>query len=293
MEHGFGTLHGSRVGLGVVAIWRDNTPMEYRDERDLNIYTDGSSYSGPRRGGVGILYVVVDESGEERVEPYPRPGYVGATNQQTELRAAIDALTALVNRRAPVTSAPYRRIVIWTDSTYLVNGYNRARFSWPQSGWMTRDGNPVVSAELWKELIKIASRTGKRVEIKWVEAHRQSAHNKAADELAKESATQPGGRRASLVKVRRKKTSKSVEVASVAMRGQRTTIRIITDEYLRTQRLNRYKYEVMSRRSEFYGNVDIIYSDADIYLSAGHTYRVRLNDDTKAPRVIRVFGEVV
>ena len=92
MEHGFGTLHGSRVGLGVVAIWRDNTPMEYRDERDLNIYTDGSSYSGPRRGGVGILYVVVDESGEERVAPYPRPGYVGATNQQTELRAAIDAL---------------------------------------------------------------------------------------------------------------------------------------------------------------------------------------------------------
>lgn len=26
--------------------------VEYRDERDLNIYTDGSSYQGPRRGGV-------------------------------------------------------------------------------------------------------------------------------------------------------------------------------------------------------------------------------------------------
>jgi ribonuclease HI len=267
--------------------------MEYRDERDLHIYTDGSSYSGPRRGGVGILYVVVDASGSERVEPYPQAGYVGATNQQMELRAAIDALTALVNRRAPVSAVSYRKIVIWSDSTYLVDGYNSAQFSWPQSRWMTRDGNPVANAALWKELLKTASRTRKRVEIAWVEGHRRSDHNKTADKLAKESAQQPGDRRASVIKVRRKKSSKPVEVGSVHMLGQRTTIHVITDEYLGPQRLNKYKYEVMSKASPFRGNVDIAYSVREVYLSAGHTYRVRFNDDTAAPRVVKLYGEVV
>jgi ribonuclease HI len=267
--------------------------MEYRDERDLHIYTDGSSYSGPRRGGVGILYVAVDASGEERAEPYPRLGYVGATNQQMELRAAIDALAALVNRRAPVSAAPYRKIVIWTDSTYLVDGYNTARFSWPQSGWMTRDGNPVANVALWKDLVKTANRTGKRVDVAWVAGHKRSRHNKVADKLAKASAQQPGDRRVSVVKVRRKKSAKSVEIGSVRMLGQRATIHIITDERLGEQRLNKYKYEVMSRASPFRGNVDVVYSGLEIYLSAGHTYRVRFNDKTSTPRVIKVFGEVL
>jgi ribonuclease HI len=266
--------------------------MEYRDERDLHIYTDGSSYSGPRRGGVGILFVSVDDAGEERVDAYPESGYLGATNQQMELRAAIDALAALVRGSAPVSASPFRQIVIWTDSMYLVDGYNSARFSWLQTGWTNRDGNPVANAPMWKELLKIAGRTGKRVEIKWVKGHKKSAHNKAADKLAKESAKTQLGRRASIVKVRRKQTSKSVQVGSVRMRGQRVTIRIITDEYLPVQRLNKYKYEVVSKASEFHGNVDLIYSSAAIHLSAGHTYYVRFNDDSDAPRVVKTFREV-
>jgi ribonuclease HI len=122
--------------------------MEDRDERDLNIYADGSSYSGPRRCGLGILYVTVDESGEEIADDYPLPRYLGATNQQMELRAAIDALLALVTRRAPVSAAPWRQIVIWTDTMYLVDGFKSARFTRPATGWMTRDGNPVANAQL-------------------------------------------------------------------------------------------------------------------------------------------------
>src|SRR4051794_38686294 len=42
------------TSLGLARYAKDDS-MEYRDERDLHIYTDGSSYSGPRRGGIGIL----------------------------------------------------------------------------------------------------------------------------------------------------------------------------------------------------------------------------------------------
>jgi hypothetical protein len=76
------------------------------------------------------------------------------------------------------------------------------------------------------------------------------------------------------------------------MHSQRLTIRIITDELLVEHKLNKVKYEVMSKASPYYGQVDIIYSSDDIHLSAGHTYRVRVNDDQKAPRVVKAFGEV-
>jgi ribonuclease HI len=266
--------------------------VEYRDERDLNIYTDGSSYQGPRRGGVGILYVTVGADGEERADPYPLPGFTGATNQQMELYAAIEALKALATHRAPVSASPYRRIVIWTDSAYLVDGYDNAQFTWPRTDWMTRDGNPVANTSLWKDLIKAAWRIGKRVEIKWVKGHKQSTHNKTADKLAKQSAKLQLGRRASVVKVRRKMARASVEIGSVGMHGQRLTIRIITDELLVAHKLNKAKYEVVSKASPYCGRVDLIYAPHDIHLSAGHTYHVRVNDDQKAPRVVKVYREI-
>lgn len=266
--------------------------MEYRDERDIHIYTDGSSYQRPRRGGVGIVFVTVGPDGNERVDPYPLPGFLAATNQQMELHAAIEALKALVTRRAPVAPNSYRRIVIWSDSTYLVNGYDSARFAWQSSRWMTRDGNPVAHTKLWKELLKLAARTGKPVEMRWVKGHKQSVHNKMADKLAKQSAKLQTGRSASVVKVRRKNTSASVDIGSVGMHGQRVTIRVITDELLYGHKLNKMKYEVVSKASPYYGNVDIIFSSADVYLSAGHTYYVRVNRDQKAPRVVKVFREI-
>src|SRR5690242_9953586 len=60
---------------------RQTVLMEYRDERDLHIYTDGSSLQHPRRGGAGIVFVTVDDDGEEQVDTYPVFGFEGATNQ--------------------------------------------------------------------------------------------------------------------------------------------------------------------------------------------------------------------
>ena len=56
--------------------------------------------------------------------------------------------------------------------------------------------------------------------------------------------------------------------------------------------MNRYVYEVLSRRSEFRGCVDVIFSGASVCLSAGHTYHVRLNDDTRAPRFSRASARL-
>jgi ribonuclease HI len=267
--------------------------VEYLDDVDLNIYTDGSSYAVPRRAGIGILFVTTDDDGNERTDEYPLPGYEGATNNQAELEACIQALRAVTTRRPFIDPTPFRRIVIRTDSKYVVENYDRALYEWQSNKWMTRDCNPVANARQWQELIKLVFRARKRVEVRWVKGHRKSVHNKRADKLAKASATQRTGQRLSIVKVRRKQSDRSVEPGTVAMRGQRMTVRIITDEFLRTQRMNKYKYEVMSVRSEFRGCVDIIYSEPSIHLSAGHTYYVQVNAEPNRPRVDKMFREIV
>jgi hypothetical protein len=56
--------------------------VEQLDERNLNIYTDGSSFQGPRRGVVGIRFVTVNENGDEQIEDYSLPGFAGASTSR-------------------------------------------------------------------------------------------------------------------------------------------------------------------------------------------------------------------
>jgi ribonuclease HI len=59
--------------------------VEYPDENALNIYTDGSMLSGPRRGGAGLLFIVIDKDGEEEQREHVLGGYSDATQNQMEL----------------------------------------------------------------------------------------------------------------------------------------------------------------------------------------------------------------
>lgn len=255
----------------------------------LNIYTDGSSYSSPRKGGVGIVFVLVDAAGEEVVEEMDLPGYVGATNNQMELKAPILALRE-AKRRGLSGGVP--RIVVHTDSMYVCDNYKRAMFEWPRTGWTKRGGAPVLNAELWKELVKAIKASDCKVEFKWVKGHRSDPYNKAVDKLAKRSAKSATQSPLSQVSVRRKQTSERVEPGVVAMLGQRLSIRVITCEYLRIQQVWRYRYEVVSKRSPFFGKVDWLHSERELLLRDGHSYYVRLNDDPKYPQVMRVIREL-
>jgi ribonuclease HI len=256
--------------------------VEYLDERDINVYTDGSMLPAPRRGGLGIVFVTEGTDGEWQTAEFPVPGYKSATNNQMERRAVIEALEALARGFAPVGVGGYRGVVVRTDSQWLVDGYHRARFTWPANRWLTRDGNPVVDKEEWLTLLKTVDRLAIPVKIEWVKGHRTSLHNRRADKLAKSSAK--GHLRSFPVerKVRRKESPHRVQRGSVGMKGQRLTIRII-EEAPPAGGLARFKYEVMSKKSPYYQHVDYIWDDSASPMRAGHTYRVRVNEDTRSP----------
>ncbi len=256
-------------------------------EDALHIFVDGSSLGSPRAGGIGIRFVLIDANGQERIADIQLPGYKGATNNQMELEACI---TALKEAGKLGLASGFSKIIIHTDSIYVVRNYLKAMFEWPKTKWCIRSGAPVLNAGLWKELVKEMQRANVRVDFQWVKGHSKSEHNRAADKMARQSAKIPLNPALSLVHVRRKHSPKSVARGCVGMESQRVSIRIVTAEYLDVQRVWKCKYEVISKASKYCGNVDIVFSGS--LLCAGHSYYVQMNNDTSNPRVVKVLREI-
>jgi len=257
------------------------------DHSALHIYTDGSSYSSPRRGGVGIRFVFPENINKEELD-FDIDGYKQASNNQMEIKACIIALqrvSSIISELGQVS-----RIIIHTDSRYVVDNFKRAICEWQIKHWKRKDGAPVLNTELWKELIREYKKIPKRVEIEWIKGHSKDIHNKAVDKLAKQSAKKATNKMPILVNVRRKITDKSVEIGSVKMLGQVLSIRIITSEYLKSpHKIWKYKYEVISPESEFYKNVDIIYCHEP--LRQRYSYTVGLNNNNDYPQILEVLSK--
>lgn len=258
-------------------------------ERALNIYTDGSSYPRPRRGGIGIRYVTVDANGNEVVRDDEVPGHKGATNNEMELLACIKGLKGAIEHPS---FGVIERVYVLTDSMYVTGNVNRAKFEWSKRKWLNRDGRPVENAELWKELVRVLRNLPKRVDFKWVQGHAKDPHNKVVDKLAKQSAKGALDRPLKVTSVRKKQSSATVERGCVAMRGQTLSIRVITDTYMRVQKMWKYKYEVLPDTGEHGGKMDWIYHDTEECLRAGHHYEVQVNEETKNPRIVEVIREL-
>jgi len=253
------------------------------DHSALNIYTDGSCYSSPRRGGIGIRFVFPDYMHKEKIDFDPE-GYIGATNNEMELKACIVALQE-VSKVSELQQVS--RIIVHTDSFYVVDNYNTAACFWSKNKWQKRTGAPVMNVDLWKELLKERRKIRKRIDIEWLR-RRSNEHGRAVDKLAKKSAKYATKRLSGFVDVRKKLSNKSVEYGSVKMLGQKISIRIITSEYLRSpHKIWKYKYEVISKKSRFYKNVDIIYYPGSLRKRYG--YLVSLNKNNDYPQISKVL----
>lgn len=261
-------------------------------EDALNIYTDGSMFSGPRTGGIGIVFIIVNDLGQpEIINQFEYPGYKQATNNEMELEACIKGLEEALDASE---LQKYSKIDIFTDSRYVSDNHKSAMFVWPKTGWKSRStGRPILHVDQWKRLLRLLRRAHqlrKRVTIHWVKGHKKNPYNRAADKAARRSAKSPLNPPLSVVSVRRKTTSKKTEIGSVKMEGQQVIVQILTVEYLGPpHRLWKYKYEVMSEDSNYYGNVDEVFSEIPL---GRHKYEVKMNDNTNNPRIVELIREL-
>ncbi|WP_242652878.1 ribonuclease H family protein [Intrasporangium flavum] len=128
------------------------------------VYTDGACSGNPGPGGWAWA---IDRdrfaSGSERP----------STNQRMEIRAALEAITAL--------SGP---LVVVSDSTYVVNCFrDRWWEGWLARGWTTSAKKPVANRDLWEPLVTAVRDRGD-VAFQWVKGHSGHEMNDLVDELA-------------------------------------------------------------------------------------------------------------
>ncbi len=252
----------------------------------LNIYVDGSSKPHPRRGGVGIRFKYTDMHGQDISQNVQWPGYLGANSQEMEINACIIALREAA---AILVKQEFKKIMIFSDSNYVVDNYKNAIFRWPKTRWLRVGGAPVLNAELWKDLSKLIKDCGLFVEINKVKGHSNDLDNRIADKLAKESAEHASQAPIAIRIVRRKKSKEKTIIGSVVPQGQKITIRIIEGQLLKPQNIYRYRYEVMSKNSPFYQRLDFVCADVPLHETS--TYYVKLNNEKDNPRIVKVYRE--
>ena len=133
----------------------------------INIYTDGACKGNPGRGGWGALMV----TGEHVKELCG--GEANTTNNRMELKAVIEALTALTR---PC------EVVVHTDSQYVQKGISEWIHGWKARGWKTAAKAPVKNVDLWQALD--AAQARHQIEWRWVKGHAGHEGNERADALA-------------------------------------------------------------------------------------------------------------
>jgi ribonuclease HI len=135
--------------------------------QDVEAFTDGACRGNPGPGGWGVVL----RAGTTEKELFG--GEPLTTNNRMELRAAIEALTAL---KRPC------RVSLYTDSKYVRSGIMEWLPVWRARGWKTADKKPVKNQDLWEALAALAERHD--VTWHWIKGHSGHPENDRADALA-------------------------------------------------------------------------------------------------------------
>jgi ribonuclease HI len=133
----------------------------------VEIFTDGACKGNPGPGGWGAWLVA---NGHEK-EMFG--GELNTTNNRMELKAVIEALSALTR---PC------EVIVHTDSQYVQKGISEWIHGWKLRGWKTSAREPVKNADLWQALD--AAQARHRVQWRWIRGHAGHAGNERADQLA-------------------------------------------------------------------------------------------------------------
>jgi ribonuclease HI len=138
---------------------------------EVEAFTDGACLGNPGPGGWAAL---LRTGNKERMVAGGDPA---TTNNRLELMAAIAALESLTR---PC------RVVLTTDSRYVMQGIEQWVPKWQSNGWRTADKKPVKNQDLWQRLSDVVSHH--QVSWRWVRGHNGHVENERVDEAAREQA---------------------------------------------------------------------------------------------------------
>lgn len=133
--------------------------------KELVIYTDGSSRGNPGPGGYGAIMMYAGKSKELS------GGYRRTTNNRMELLAVIAALEAL-NRDG-------LKITVYSDSQYVVKAVKEG---WLKKWIATNFAGGKKNKDLWLRYHQLSQKHN--ISFVWVKGHAENVYNNRCDVLA-------------------------------------------------------------------------------------------------------------
>lgn len=143
------------------------------------VYTDGCcSFNGQKQAqaGIGVYW------GHNHPLNVAERLMGRQTNQRAEIRAASKALQQAQENNI-------KKLVIYTDSMFTINGVTKWIKNWKQNGWKLKNGGSVKNKDDFIKLDKLNS----ELEVVWlhIPGHAGFKGNEEADRLSREGAVKP------------------------------------------------------------------------------------------------------
>ncbi len=140
-------------------------------EKAIMVYTDGGARGNGKDDCVSAWAYTLsygDHYKEDKGATY------GATNNQMEMTAIIEALKAIKKKEIPVR--------VHSDSAYCINGITSWIHSWKKKGWINSKKEPVENKELWIEMDRLV-KMFKDIKFIKVKGHADVSGNIRVDAL--------------------------------------------------------------------------------------------------------------
>lgn len=144
----------------------------------IKIFTDGSSRGNPGPGGWGAIVIFENKDSKDETAVMELGGREShTTNNRMEIIAVIEALSCVKNN-----NLENPKIVIHTDSSYLINGITKWVYGWKKNGWVNSQKEAVLNRDLWEQLLLLVS--GGDIDWVYVGGHVGVLGNERCDEIA-------------------------------------------------------------------------------------------------------------
>ena len=149
----------------------------------VEIYCDGSAKANGTKdnaAGFGVCALVPDERSwtGSRIDYLYNKQFIGATNNQMELKALIKAL--YLARSKYINDL----CIIKSDSAYCVNIFNDWIYKWHANGWKRPGNKEIENLDLIKELWDYCTLDFQNFRVDKVPGHSGIVGNEIADALS-------------------------------------------------------------------------------------------------------------
>ena len=156
---------------------------------NIELYTDGACRGNGQiinaLSGIGVVLLIPNKEPmfyKEKLKFEPN------TNNKAEIYAVIRGLELLFKNYNPFDSNDFvkNELIIYSDSSYLINGITNWINGWRANGWINSKKEPVKNKEFWENLDNKIKFFEQEFDIEFikVKGHSGNKWNEKCDELA-------------------------------------------------------------------------------------------------------------